>query len=57
MGCKSHFDAVVDIEPFRMVVHFLGQQGSARHERPSLAEIGKEVGLRYSFSSHEEVSE
>src|SRR5437868_147935 len=42
---ERHVDAVIDIEPFRVVIHFLRQQRDAAHERPGLAEALELKGL------------
>src|SRR5262249_52293933 len=39
VGRKRHFDLVVDVEPFRMMVEFLRDQRRARHEAEGLVEV------------------
>ena len=42
---ENDLDAVADIEPFGMVVHFLRQQCHPTHEAPGLAEGAEMIGL------------
>lgn len=51
MGCQRHVDSIVDIEPFRVMIHFFCQQGCSRHERPSLVEIHKFEVFGYGVST------
>src|SRR5438876_12194712 len=39
MGGQRHFDLVVDVEPFRMVVEFFGNERGTGHESKRLVEI------------------
>src|SRR5947207_5701673 len=39
MGREGDVHAVIDVEPLRMVVLALRQQGNTRHESPGLAEV------------------
>ena len=39
MRGKRHLDSLVDVEPFRVVIHFFGHQRRARHEAEGLVEI------------------
>src|SRR5262249_17130144 len=39
MGREGHFDRLVDIEPFRVVVHFFGDQCRPCHESEGLVEV------------------
>ena len=45
MRGEGHLDLVVDIEPFRMVVHLLGLQRRAGHEGEGGLEVSELVGL------------
>ena len=38
---QPDFDAVVDVEPFWMVIGFFGDDGDLRHEAKGLTEIQK----------------
>src|SRR5258708_39082402 len=44
MGRQCHLDRFIDIEPFRMVIHFFRNQRRACHEAEGLVEI-----LEYEF--------
>ena len=41
MGGERYFDGSVDIEPFRMVIHFFSNKGDPGHKTEGLNEIGK----------------
>jgi predicted Zn-dependent protease with MMP-like domain len=43
--CQKNLYPVVDIEPFGMVIHLLGQERDPGHEGPGLAESAKMKGL------------
>src|SRR5690606_10526343 len=45
MARQHDLDAVVDVEPFRVMVELFGLQRDARHEGEGLAEIRKMEGL------------
>ena len=38
MGRKRHIDPAININPFRMVVHFFSQKGHPAHPAPGLVE-------------------
>src|SRR3546814_4406548 len=38
MGRQRHVHLVVDVEPFRVVVHLLGHEGDPAHEAPGFIE-------------------
>ncbi len=38
---EDQLDAVVDVEDLRVVIHFLGEEGDPREDRPGLGEIGE----------------
>ena len=38
---QRHLDAVVHVEPLRVVVHLLGQERGPGHERPRLRKVNK----------------
>ena len=45
MGGEDDLDAVVDVEPFGMMVHLLGDQRHLAHEAPGLDEGAEVIGL------------
>ena len=45
VGGQAHVEAVIDIEPFRVVVERLGLEGDAAHIRHGIAEIAEFEGL------------
>src|SRR5438132_4184309 len=43
MGDQVHAHGVVDVEPFRMMIHLLDDEGGPRHEAPCFDEVAKAV--------------
>src|SRR3546814_6894368 len=44
--CSSDLHAIIDVRPFGMMVHFLGDDRDARHEAERLREIGEGEAAR-----------
>jgi hypothetical protein len=45
VGRQNEFDAIVDVEDFRVVVHLLGDQCDAAEKPPRLREVAEMIAL------------
>ena len=51
MGGERHRDGLVDVEPFRVMIHFFSHQSDARHEAERGVEIREHEGPRNSVAA------